>query len=86
MTICCPSDAFQWHMFGNRKPREDRLLMVWRIERKKYIFAKYRVGQDKDDEDGNWEYWVTQQGWTYVCDDEDVWHPFSPYKREVVYE
>ena len=73
-----------WNLFKNKKPEKDRLLLIWRYERRKYAVASYFIGQSKDEE-GNWEYWCTQHGMVHVCNPEDVWLAFPPFSREEIY-
>lgn len=82
------SDAFQWHRWGERKPPEGRLVLVWRVLRKKYSIARYEVKTpNPDDElDIHTDYWITEQSCMHPCQEEDVWYPFLHYKREEVYK
>lgn len=85
--ITTTTDSFQWHKWGKRKPPEGRLVLVWRVLRKKYCIARYetRIPDPEDELDIHRNHWVTEHSNAYPCQHNDVWYPFLPYAREEVY-
>lgn len=71
------TSIFNWNRFREVQPACDVLVLVFRIDRKKYVVAKL----DKDicpEAETEFE-WITQHNCCHPARDDDAWIAFIPY-------
>lgn len=85
MSIATPSDAFNWHDWEKRPPPEGKLVLIWRLQRKKYAIARYEK-RGADEDDSREHFWITQYGLMHGCEVGDVWTPFLYYSTANTYD
>lgn len=74
----------KWTLYSEKSPDLNKLLVLFRHQKEKYIIA--RLFLLSDPETGDHLSWATEYNNCHVIDPNDAWMYFEPFETRKVYE